>query len=108
MLNSFHKYGMLNLHSRPASAGRKGGRAGCVSGGTNAGPSVHWLAENSSYSCRGQGKLSVGPMAWATPHVQEAAPRAHGVEGMWWTAASQSARGGWLLQGFRCVVVMQV
>ena len=28
------------------------------------------------------------------PHVQEAAPRAHGVEGMRWTAASQSARGG--------------
>jgi hypothetical protein len=28
------------------------------------------------------------------PHVQEAARRAHGVEGMWWTAVSQSARGG--------------
>jgi hypothetical protein len=28
------------------------------------------------------------------PHVQEAARQAHGVEWMWWTAASQSVRGG--------------
>jgi len=50
--------------------------------------------ESSHVRVRNGGRCPASLPGSPPPHVQEAAPRAHGVEGMRWTAASQSARGG--------------